>query len=241
MGLAIVELTMSIEEQFGIRFPDQDAANMHTVGDMYDYIVKKYHQANSTPCQTSRIFYRFRSALMAICGAPRNAVKLDAPLEQLIPLLGRRDSWQRIQKAMDLWLPDLCRPRWMERNITLVTAILSLTGIGLISILFAGHPFGGLGLVLLPSAFIFHKIATRNTLPLAINFPTNCLTVRDMVGAIVDINGVDTKTASDSDISLQLSDDQIWERLQSIICEEMKLTPEKVTRATRFYEDLQAC
>jgi len=40
-SLDIVELMMSLEEQFGIEIPDSEAEKMQTVGDVVDYIKTK--------------------------------------------------------------------------------------------------------------------------------------------------------------------------------------------------------
>jgi acyl carrier protein len=39
-SLAVIELVMSIEEEFGINVPDQDAETLSTVGDVVRYIDK---------------------------------------------------------------------------------------------------------------------------------------------------------------------------------------------------------
>ena len=40
-SLDIVELVMAIEEQFSVEIPDDDVANLKTVGDVVSYIEKK--------------------------------------------------------------------------------------------------------------------------------------------------------------------------------------------------------
>ncbi|MBL8067483.1 MAG: acyl carrier protein [Armatimonadetes bacterium] len=40
-SLDVVELIMALEEEFGIEIPDDDVANMKTVGDVTSYIEKK--------------------------------------------------------------------------------------------------------------------------------------------------------------------------------------------------------
>lgn len=37
-SLAAVELSMALEEAFGVTIPDEDVANFKTVGDIVDYI-----------------------------------------------------------------------------------------------------------------------------------------------------------------------------------------------------------
>lgn len=40
-SLDIVELVMSMEEEFGIEIPDEDAEKLRTVGDVVTYLEKK--------------------------------------------------------------------------------------------------------------------------------------------------------------------------------------------------------
>jgi acyl carrier protein len=40
-SLDVVELIMALEEEFGIEIPDDDVANMKTVGDVVSYIEEK--------------------------------------------------------------------------------------------------------------------------------------------------------------------------------------------------------
>jgi acyl carrier protein len=38
MGLDIVEMVIEVETVFGVPIPDEDAARLRTVGDLYDYV-----------------------------------------------------------------------------------------------------------------------------------------------------------------------------------------------------------
>ena len=40
-SLDVVELIMALEQQYGIEIPDDDLPNIHTVGDIVNYINKK--------------------------------------------------------------------------------------------------------------------------------------------------------------------------------------------------------
>ena len=40
-SLDVVELIMDLEQQYGIEIPDDDLQNIHTVGDIVNYINKK--------------------------------------------------------------------------------------------------------------------------------------------------------------------------------------------------------
>ncbi len=39
-SLDLVDLLMSIEDEFGVEIPDEEVENLHTIGDVVDYISK---------------------------------------------------------------------------------------------------------------------------------------------------------------------------------------------------------
>ena len=48
MGLDIVELVIEVETVFGVQVPDDDAARLRTVGDLYDYVARHLGPAVSS-------------------------------------------------------------------------------------------------------------------------------------------------------------------------------------------------
>lgn len=49
MGLDTVELLISIEDEFSIEFPNEDAARLGVLGDMQDYIVQALRERGESP------------------------------------------------------------------------------------------------------------------------------------------------------------------------------------------------
>ncbi len=45
-SLDLVELTMSLEESFGIAIPDSDGETLQTVGHVVDYVIRKTSEAD---------------------------------------------------------------------------------------------------------------------------------------------------------------------------------------------------
>ena len=39
-SLYLVDLLMSIEDEFGVEIPDEEVENLHTIGEVVDYIAK---------------------------------------------------------------------------------------------------------------------------------------------------------------------------------------------------------
>jgi hypothetical protein len=49
MGLDIVQLVMALEEEFGLRLPDEELKRVRTVGELYDYIGRQLAPALVEP------------------------------------------------------------------------------------------------------------------------------------------------------------------------------------------------
>ena len=43
-SLDVVEMLMSIEDEFGVEIPDEEVENLHTIGDVVNYISKNSDQ-----------------------------------------------------------------------------------------------------------------------------------------------------------------------------------------------------
>ena len=43
-SLDLVDLLMSIEDEFGVEIPDEEVENLHTIGDVVNYISKNSEQ-----------------------------------------------------------------------------------------------------------------------------------------------------------------------------------------------------
>lgn len=56
MGLDSVELILSVEEAFGIRIADEDAARLFTVGDLHAHVVQEI-QRQGKPAMPPGIVY----------------------------------------------------------------------------------------------------------------------------------------------------------------------------------------
>ena len=54
-SLDTVELVMAIEEEFGLEIPDEDAQQIHTVGDVVQYVEQKLKPASTRVSGVERI------------------------------------------------------------------------------------------------------------------------------------------------------------------------------------------
>lgn len=80
MGLEAVELVMAIEEEFDINIPDEEAANLDTVGKLYRYIVDiHYNQVGgSGQVDEADLWERTRDVIVSQLGVSPEQVTEDA-------------------------------------------------------------------------------------------------------------------------------------------------------------------
>ncbi|MDR0735825.1 MAG: acyl carrier protein [Zoogloeaceae bacterium] len=100
MGLDTVELVLDVEDWFGIEINDSDAVNMHTPGDVADYVIRIRLDANA-PCRSQAGFYRMRSVLMRTFGIPRKNIHPATRLDDLWKD-NLRDNWQKLETTLEL-------------------------------------------------------------------------------------------------------------------------------------------
>jgi len=234
MGLAIVELMMAMEERFGIDINDEEAPRVRTVDDAYQLILRKRHLLSSEVCLSSNTFYRARKALMVLGNVERAAVRPDVPLEAFFPYRERWKRWEQCAAAMELSLPSLVAPRWLQwcRAVPLLAALV-------LTVYWRWQPdalipfsFSLVFLLLIPAIALW-GILCWLTRPLAVVLP--CRTVRDFVTRVTAINyrKVLRGTPRTTDI---WSDDRVWHELIAVIVDELRVAPEDITPATHLYD-----
>ena len=121
MGLDGVQLVMEIEERFGIDIPDEDAAKIITVGDLYQLVFSKLTGTKTDRCLTSAALYRLRRGFVEGLGMSRGEIAPSLALEVILPRKGRRGKWRLLQQAAPVEVPDLQFPK---------SVIAFITGIG---------------------------------------------------------------------------------------------------------------
>lgn len=222
LGPDVVELVMTAEEKFAITIPDEDAEKILTMGQLYDYVFARVARGQGQVCYTSATFYRLRRALGEVCHVPRERVRPQAPLEDLIPVAERRRYWRELQDRLgDFQLPRLRRPAWMVNRIETVcfiTFFLAMFCGGVLAILLFAvlgdtqtARAGAMIVVLagifmsIPASFLMCRALCRRTEHLAVHIPPSCVTVRDLVYTLVSSHRAprmvsDTERANDKEI-----------------------------------------
>ncbi|MHC4815276.1 MAG: acyl carrier protein, partial [Planctomycetota bacterium] len=116
MGLDSVELLIGFEEAFGVRFTDDEAARMATIGETADIILARLQNEASNTCRTRSSFYTIRKALGPTIDSRHLPIRPATQLAELLPRRTRRADWRQLSKALgtDRILPLLHRPPWCK-------------------------------------------------------------------------------------------------------------------------------
>lgn len=244
-----VAVVIAVEESFNITLPDAEAEKIRTMGQLYDYVYARVVRGQEQVCFTSAAFHRLRRALGEACQVPREQVRLQARLEDLIPLNDRARYWQELQARLgDLHLPCLRRPEWLIKRIE-AAALLPMILIALCTILPAvllkDIPAGddtsaGLALAMIgifacpfvgiPAMFLVYRKLCHRTKHYAVHIPLACATVRDLVYALVS-GCRSPRMVSDTE---RANDKEIWGALCSIVGGELDRAPARFTRESTF-------
>jgi acyl carrier protein len=105
MGLDLVELVLYTEETFGIQIDDAEASQIHTPGELADYVAARIlrGEGGAAPCLSQTRFYRLRSVLMEILDAPREKIRPKTPLAELMQADHRLpERWKRLSAALTI-------------------------------------------------------------------------------------------------------------------------------------------
>src|SRR5215211_383289 len=110
MGLDVVEMLMDLEDHFRLTIPDAEAQRLHSVGDLYVYLLARTGRPATQPCPTSRAFYRFRRALTGELGVERSRVCPAVPLRDLLTAETAATAWPRVAATLGLREPPDLNP-----------------------------------------------------------------------------------------------------------------------------------
>ncbi|QDU47097.1 Acyl carrier protein [Symmachiella dynata] len=236
MGLDVVELVMDVEEEFDIKVPDGDYEFLATVGDFHGYICVKTQVKKSDVCLSSKAFLRLRRGLMSAIGIDREQVRLETPIDELVPISGRRQNWHRLQEDMRVRLPELRRPEWL--STTLQTGAIAAI---LVSFLTASatltDPFGPklVWLSLFPLSIAATVLAYWLTVPWAVCLSPGCVTIRNLTTTVLNQNYY--RLLSRENLPVEPSD-EVYRRLVNMVSEHLGVPLEDIHPESRFIEDL---
>ena len=237
MGLDSVELVMAAEESFGIAIPDQEASKIRTVDDFYQCILRKIdleetnlERQAQVSCLSSAAFYRLRRAFIQAFGVSRSSVRPSSRIDEYFPIESRRSDWTCLSEALDLTLPGLVRPEWLNMTLLIMTIAGSLIGT---FVLFNGYPGPALIASMLFLLCTLAFLSLQLSRPYRRQFAQDCQTVRELTQALLRMNY--PKLAKSN---CAIDRDEVWSILKAIIVHQLCVRPEDVVPSALLVEDL---
>jgi len=219
MGLESVELIMRAEEEFSIEIFDQEAEGVSTPGQLCALIERKLGFANAekrSGCPTSRAFYRVRQTLQEL-NVPRSAITPRTHFESLFPAPERAAHWRELEGRLDLPLPRLGVPAWLQWALASPVALFPLY------LVWPNLAF--LGLMWIGWVYLIHLALCR----VSVWTPAYRMTVGDISHRFAD---------KQHERDPQPEPRDLWPKVQWMIADEMGVPLEKVTRDADFFRDL---
>lgn len=219
MGLDSVELLLLTEGEFQIAISDEEAAKCETPGMLTDLVYSKLRKSKEETCPSMQGFYLVRKVMIEKFGFPRELIKPETKLDELITRKNRKATWEKLLKSLSngktIYAP-LKRPRW----ISLLMVTLSLVAF---IVAFMETESGSLSVIFsLLAGSIFHGITTIFKVEFANEFMT--------VKALIRIVGtLDTKVWSRR---------EVYDGVRKLVAEQLGVNESDIQPDSHFVHDL---
>jgi len=133
MGLDSVEILVNVENAFGITISNYEAEKIATVGDIHSLVWRTLQGRQSMRCKTQQLFHKLRYTLATKFHVPKEAIELNASLNEIFPVANRRSLYRKLEKELQLKLPPLVLPPgWVV--VLLITGCVLIIGTGVVSL-----------------------------------------------------------------------------------------------------------
>lgn len=243
MGLDLVEISMQIEERFGVPFESEDYESVVTsgdvrVGDVFDLVVKKLAalEAGKRDIGLNRaLCLDMQADISEVTGAPSSDIRLNTDLRELFPRSTRAALWETFQTHSQYRIPELHYPRWVSvAGVAGVPLIVLLEQLPLWQIPFIPQVL----LVLLGVAMLIETTLRLSRLmkPFRSRFPDGMRTVKQLCKAVLKRNH---RSLAIRDV-YQPDANAVWPGFRDLLAETLCVEPEKITRESRLFADLGA-
>ena len=230
MGSKLVEIVPEVEDAFGFAMPDEDAAALLTLGDLYDCVLAHRLHGKKNACLNAIAFHKTRHALMSVLQIPRKTLRLSTRLAAVLSR-HRRRTWRTIEKTTGLRLPILRRPRWVVTAATLAAIVLGIAA----PVLLGLKPFRGGVAVAILSTGVFGYVLFWLTELFAYEFPPDIATVGQLASAILARNYQPIV----AEFKKPPTDVEIEQILRRIVGRQLGVGPDQLTKKTKFAEDVE--
>jgi acyl carrier protein len=228
MGLDGVELVMTIEDKFNIKISDQEACQSDTVGKLYQCVLDKIGVSSGNRCSSQQAFYRLRKALKESLCVEEIVIKPKTNTELIFPENERKMLWSRMSTNVSYKFPELEYPAIIIIFI-LIFSLLS-GGICSYSLFLYLHGFVCFipALVWIPVTAMLYKLMYKNLQGFKIIIPCGDETLGGLAKHVLYTNSLYFAT---------LSKEEIWEKLTSIISEQLGIRREDIKPESNFVKD----
>jgi hypothetical protein len=232
------DLLATIEDSFGITFPDYAAVLGKSVRELAKYIAGESKYSKAERCLSAVMFYRLRRAYSELFDTPRGTIRPATSLDILLPWSSRGDRWRRLQQHLGLTFPNLTCPLWLVvgvLSLSLTIAVASSVELSKAMNAMFGLGLGAGGAVL--DSFCFwiavSALLMKWSTPLARTLPRGCETFGGLVKAVLARNFA-TLAAQHGGTS----EDEIASLLCQLIAAEVGVDSNEITPDTRVPGDL---
>jgi len=131
VGLDLVELAMSVEDEFDIAISDAVLETIETPQDYANYIFEVYQEKDSLKCSSQVGFYKIRKIFIEVFNCKREELRPDTDIEILFKD-NIKENWIKLNKLLD---KRVCYPLELrDLYLVLVFFISLISGIILKSI-----------------------------------------------------------------------------------------------------------
>lgn len=245
MGLDFLDLTLRIEDAFGIALSDDDLEAVFRdgdvmVGDLYTVVLKKVHRRDTVrnDVRLNWAFWRqLRGIFCTVTEAPFEAIELRTPLAELFPRATRRAQWQALRDACPYRVAELGYPRFVRTaGFALAAGMVLVDQARIWRIPGAAWLWPVLGLVgvwMLAETYMRVLVFLR---PFQVCFPAGMTTVKDLCRAVLSTNY--DRLGQETAVPLDDRCIAVWERLTGILVDVLGVEAERVTFRSRLIRDL---
>jgi len=249
MGLDLFDLTLRIEEEFGVALEMSDLEQIVDEQDLRAgalcVLIEQRRRGDDfvrTDLATSRqVWERLRRAFAVAIPGRSDGIDLSTPLDALLPRPTRRDDWERLRAASPFPLPELLYPRWVQQlgwALALTATAAELLRLWWWLPVGAGWLLAGLlGVLIL--------IGCRRRLlwllrPWQIEFPVGWRTVKDLCRQV--LRAERRNLAADADVACTVGCGaaavDLWPRLRQVLSELLGVDEREVLPESRLWGDL---
>jgi|SRR5215472_1845545 len=242
MGLDNIGIILRVEDEFSISVPDEEAASVQTVGDLFQLVLNV--TGTDSESLSSRIFYRIRKAVEETLGMQPRMIHSGTWLEPLLRRETRLAQWSEIGKRSRLKLPKLVHPRGWRDSFMMVSMLCAVVPV--VALWWSLDVIGWLpGIArwafVLPALIAWVVLVSRinqkllNATP-GLCYEVPCATAKELAEAALELNIDDLGLLSGT--GAPAGEEQIWKRIVDILSEELQVTPQEVTPGMRITEGL---